>query len=542
MTLATTQLEDTIAAEMERSGLTGLAIALIQNNDIVWSSAYGTANVDSGEALAIDMPFSIMSVTKTMIATALMQLRDEGHFQLDDPANQYLATARITNEFEDESPVTIRQLMTHTSGLPVLSVEARGAKIQLDQYVNQFAKTTHRPGTRIEYANSAFVVMGVLIERFSGMRVDEYMRARIFEPLGMKSAHLANPEGGTDHATGHYKSFVDGKTRALPLPDWSTIPNSPAGGVWATVEDVAKFVAANLNDGGLLLSRETTVEMHDLHVRQGNSPSGQGLGWRVTRSNGHKLICHGGDGGGFTAFAGAYPEAGVGVALLINTGGMQVARSVIANTALRALVNQPNRRTLAVSLAPGVYRSTFWDIVLEARLDGTLTTTEGLVTAPEANISQLHADEHEPLIEGDGGMFHGFDVSIEGDQIIGGVYPFTFEREGDLAVAVEIDENAELTGTWKGPVKTPLGPLATTLGILSATQATISSPLAPNAPLENFSAEAGRVEGDSKMSVPGIGDFRNFVRLEARGGKLTGTVYARGDLGEVGMPAELERA
>jgi CubicO group peptidase (beta-lactamase class C family) len=323
MTLATTQLEDTIAAEMDRSGLTGLAIALVKYNEIVWSNAYGTANVDTSEALTTAMRFSIMSVTKTMIATAMMQLRDEGHFQLDDPANQYLAPARIANDFDAESPVTIRQLMTHTSGLPVLTVEGRHGKITLDEYVNQFARTTRRPGTEIVYANSAFVAMGVLIERFSGMRVDEYLRARIFEPLGMTSARLANPEDGDEHATGHYKSFVDGNVRTLPLPEWSTIPNSPAGGVWSTVEDVAKFVAAHLNGGGTLLSRETADEMHDLHVRQGSSRGGQGLGWRVTRSNGRKLICHGGDGGGFTAFAGAYPADGIGIVLLINTGAMQ---------------------------------------------------------------------------------------------------------------------------------------------------------------------------------------------------------------------------
>ena len=537
MTLATTQLEDTIGAEMERSGLTGLAIALIKQGDIVWSNAYGTANVDTGEVLTTEMPFSIMSVTKTMISTALMQLRDEGHFQLDDPANQYLAPTRISNDFEAESPVTIRQLMTHTSGLPVLSVEGRPGKISLDEYVNQFARTTHRPGTEIVYANSAFVAMGVLIERFSGMGVDEYLRARIFEPLGMASARLANPEHGDEHATGHYRSFVDGKVRTLPLPEWSTIPNSPAGGVWSTVEDVAKFVAAHLSNGGPILSRETTAEMHDLHVRQGSSPSGQGLGWRVTRSNGHKLICHGGDGGGFTAFAGAYPEAGVGVVLLINTGAMQIARAVIGNTALEAVLGN-ERKSLAVTqpLPQGTYKSTFWDIVVEAREDA-LVATEGLVLLGETDETTIDDGN-----EAHGGILHGFEVTTEGDRFFGGVYPFTFVRTGDLPSPQRIDEQADLTGTWRGTSTTPMGPLAVTITLASETAGTIDTPFAQGLALSDCVAEKGRLAGEFAMQVPGVGNTQMFLRLECRSGRLIGKTHARSDFGEIAMQTDLERA
>lgn len=541
MVAGTSRLEDTIGAEMERSSLTGVSIALVRRGDILWSEGFGVASVETKRPLATSDPCAIMSVTKTIVSTALMQLRDEGYFQLDDPANKHLAPVRIQNEWEDESPVRIGQFMTHTSGLPV-AIGGPTGKMPLAEHVAAVARTDHRPGEAIIYANWGFEAMGVLIERFSGMPVEDYLRERIFEPLGMASATLANPAPGTRHATGHYKSFVDGVVRTLPLPEWPTIPPSPAGGVWATAEDVARFVAAHLTGGGPVLSPETTAEMHRLHARQGTSDSGQGLGWRVTRSNGRRLICHGGDGGGFTGFAGAYPDEGVGVVVLLNTGGMQVARAVIANTALGLLVDAPQRTTfVAPDLAPGLYRSTFWEIADEVRDDGTMTVSEGVVTAPELSLSRL-ADAGGGRTEGVGGMFHGFDVTIEDGQVFGGVYPFTFVREGDLPTLGTIDENADVTGNWKGLIKTPIGPMMTTLEIKNADEAAVSTPLTPNVALHNFRAEAGQVDGEFAMTVPGIGDFHNFLTVGAINGRLVGKLYSRGDQGEVGMAVDLERA
>jgi CubicO group peptidase (beta-lactamase class C family) len=536
------RLEETIREQMEARRIAGLSIVLTRGGDVVWEQGYGTANVETGDEVTPGTSFAIMSLTKTIVSTALMQLRDEGHFQLNDPANKYLAPAQIQNPWEDEAPVRIGQFMTHTSGLPVGIGPAPPGKTSLEQFVSAVGCCERRPGEEILYANWGFDAIGVLISRFSGKSVDTYLRDRIFEPLGMSSAVLGDPLPDMPHATGHFRSFVDGQVRTLPLPDWPTVPASPAGGVWATAPEVSRFLAAHLNGGAPLLSPDTAQEMHRLQVRQANSESGMGLGFRVTRSNGHRLICHGGDGSGFTAFLGAYPAERAGVVLLMNTAGMQVARSVIGNTALALLVDAPAPRVFGpAKLVPGLYHSTFWDIGVEAR-DGdspTLTTTEGLIVADEAGESKLTPIAAATFDAADG-MFHGFEVAVAGEHIVGGVYPFTFSRRGDLLTANEpVDEEADLVGAWVGTVRTPMGPLAITISI-SDSAATITSPLTGEQPLESFLTTGGRLEGEFGLSVPGLGDFQNFVRLSAIGGRLIGKVFARSNLGETGMAAELD--
>ena len=527
--------------------MTGLAIALLEHGELAEAAAYGTASVETSEPLSVETLCGIMSVTKPIVGTAILQLRDAGKFELDDPINRYLAPVSITNEWESETPVTIRQLLTHTGGLPVGTGADPPGRHPLAEYVDLTAKTAWRPGSQMVYANWGYAALGLLIERFSGQSVGDYLRENIFAPLGLKDTVYGPPSG--ERATGHFVSRLDRSIRTLPMDEWPVIPTSPAGGCWSTVGDLTKFITAHLESGGRILKPETAREMHEVHAALGAPDGGMGLGFRVTRSNGRKLVCHGGDGGGFTAFAGFYPDEGVGVVLLMNTGGMQTARSVIANTALALLtpgisVGHGPEPTLPKG---GVYRSTFWDIELEAR-DNMLTPTTGLVLSEEPVPSALQETGGYGFDAIDG-MFHGFELVVhhhlvEGhwrSVIYGGVYPFTFVWDRELEEPPPIDETNDLTGEWRGTVHTPMAPLAITLRIEGPTTATLSTPLGL-ASLENVRAERGRAEMEFPLSLPGIGDFLNFVRLESRAGRLTGKTYARGKFGETIMRTELERS
>jgi hypothetical protein len=140
-------------------------------------------------------------------------------------------------------------------------------------------------------------------------------------------------------------------------------------------------------------------------------------------------------------------------------------------------------------------------------------------------------------------MFHGFEMAFdEGDSpgFSGGVYPFQFLRVGEVPKPEPIDEGADLTGEWTGTVETPMAPLPITLRVKSETTATLSTALGP-ATLENFLAKAGRVEVEFQLSFPGVGDFRNFVRLEYRDKRLAGKTYARSKFGENKLPTMLDR-
>lgn len=541
MSTLTTRLEETIRENMDRSRVAGLAIALVKDGEVVAAEGYGVANVETGEAIAPDTRFSIQSVTKTMVSTAVMQLRDLGLLPLDDAVNHYLAPAKITNEWEAESPVTTRQLLTHTGGLPVGLIPTPG-KTPLAHFVTNVARTTYRPGADMIYANWGFDAAGVLIENLSGRPVGAYLRDQIFKPLAMTASAFGNPAEGEPRAYGHYRSTIDDVLRTLPPPDWPTIPESPAGGVWSNVLDLSKFLIAHLTGGGGILDAPSVAEMHQVHARQGSSESGQGIGFRVTNVNGRQTILHGGDGSGFTAFIAAHPEEGVGVAMLMNTGGMQAARSIIGATALASLA-EPERRTLGdtATVPTGVYKSTFWDIELEARED-SLVATAGLVLSEDPSPSTLHAITPSTF-DAEGGIFHGFEVTLEGDRIYGGLYPFTFVRSGDLpGPPPPIDETADLIGTWAGHVTTPMGPIPLTLCISSDSALTADTPFAQNVEASNVRATAGRVEGEFTITAPIVGEMQLFLRLEARGDKLTGNAHGRSNFGETPFATELERA
>ncbi len=300
--------------------------------------------------------------------------------------------------------------------------------------------------------------------------------------------------------------------------------------------------------GARVLNENTAAEMHKLHAAQGSTRSGMGLGFRVTYANGRRTICHGGDGSGFTALIGAHPDERVGVALLINTGGAQTARSVIGNTALALLAGDtpPRRQKSAPPLTTGVYRSTYWDIEIEARDGGapTLVCTEGLLVREDPTDSRLDGTP-EGRLEGVGGLFHGFEIDLEDSdppQVMGGVYPFTFVRTGELPTgAATVDEHILLGGKWSGTVRTPLGAMVATLTVNDERSMAITTPLGVDHQIENADARSGRVEGEFSLSLPGVGEHRCFLRLAAIGGALTGKIYARGRFGEAAMPTDLTR-
>jgi hypothetical protein len=202
------------------------------------------------------------------------------------------------------------------------------------------------------------------------------------------------------------------------------------------------------------------------------------------------------------------------------------------------------RRHAPISgLRAGRYRSNFWDITADVRDESpTITVTEGLVVLDDASESTLVAGD-DGQIEGVGGMFHGFEITLtDGDEpgLSGGVYPFAFTRSGDVPDLAVLDLSADLTGTWTGIVHTPMAPLAVTLTIENGTSAKLTTPLG-DAGLERFQADAGRVEGEFPLSFPGVGEFQNFLRLEARGDCLVGKTHARSRFGENAMPTKLER-
>jgi len=195
-------LDEFITSMMEANHLAGLAACVIKNDKIAWSKGYGWADIERQISMTPDTLMNIGSISKTITATTIMQLWEEGELQLDDSINNHLPFP-VQNPFHPNEPITFRQLLTHTSSIndgPVYreSYSCGDPKISLRTWVEGYLtpggayynreENFHdwKPGERFDYCNVAFGLLGYLVEAISGSSLSDYCKANIFEPLGMK--------------------------------------------------------------------------------------------------------------------------------------------------------------------------------------------------------------------------------------------------------------------------------------------------------------------------------------------------------------------
>jgi len=555
-------VEQVILREMERGRLPGVAVALVKDDDIVWSKGYGLADLEAGLPVTPGTVFPACSVTKPVVATAIMQWHERGAFGLDDPVNAHMGAVKLQNEWEQQSPVTVRHLLTHSSGLPVASAYPLGSSFStLEEYVGAVARTVRPAGEEVIYADWGYAVLGHLVGRFASCPYEECIQEKVLAPLGMRSSALERAPVGARLAAGYFVSGADGKRYRAEFPP-PRVPG-PAGSLYTTAEDLARFLIAHLNggvrDGKRMLREETADDMKRVHARTGPAWRGMGLGFMVDEIGGRRLFWHAGNMVGWTTFICGLAEKKAGVVLLINMASAETARSAIVHSALRAVAGDGHDLPPATSQSgwrlpaaecerlTGRYVSNFWARADLGGEDGILTLrTDPFLIDPVEAVSYL-----EPIAAGrfrvqDGG-FGGWELTFEFDGngnangFVGGVYPFLFRRSGDVPPAATLEEDADLAGRWAGIVSSPMGPVPVTLDIMDAERASVTALSAERAELQDFGARSGRASGYFEVALGDLGDWTVFLRLASIGGKLQGRAYARGGLGEMPMDVELSR-
>jgi CubicO group peptidase (beta-lactamase class C family) len=549
------ELEELIQREMQRAKIPGLAIALIKGSEIVWSKGYGHADLESRAPVTPQTAFRVASVTKPVVATALMQWYERGRFKLDDPVNDHLAPVRLQSECEGAGPITIRHLFTHTSGLPVQTdaapTEPSGLPT-LEEFVANRVKAVRPPGEEIVYANGGYATLGYLLGRFAGKPYDVALREQVLEPLAMRSSAIGRPPEGTPVATGYFRSVLDGEHHAIPHYYVDCRPDTPAGGLFSTVEDLARLLIAHVNGGAYggrrLLQEETVTQMHGLHVAAGPSSSGMGLGLMVDRFYGRRRIHHGGNLPGCSAFICAHPEQRVGVAVLANVTAATAARGVIPNTALRLLAGDYEQCDLNELRRdpPPIEWTRVTGRYLWEDSDAALAIEDGVLALDVEGEKSFLEPLSDGLFRAHDGMFDGSEVTFEygedGKAARFYVVIWRADRQGDVVPAVELaaGEKVDIAGRWSGTCASPLGLLPAALEI-EDDGAKVSVFSAQNVAVEEFRAGDGGISGQFGLAVPGFGDFRVFLKLAVGDGALRGRVYARGTLGEFPMRVEFTR-
>lgn len=316
--------------QLAYNGIPGVVVGVVSRNGLVWAKGYGTTDLEGGVPLTPSTRFRIGSVSKVFTATAILQLRDGGKLRLDDPVAKHLPWFKVPNPFPTAPPITIEHLLTHTSGLSRESPFAAWTthefptRAELRAAMPRVAVISP-PGKSYRYSNLGVALLGEVVAAVSGESWAAYVRQHITAPLGMSSTTGAPT--ATEIALlprQHRRKQPDGSRGTLDYYDTGAI--APAAAIVSTLEDLARFAAFELTadpagppaGGAQVLSGPTLAEMHRPHFVNTKWTGARGLGWGVSRRDGHTYVSHGGWIGGHRADLILDPDRGLAAVALTN--------------------------------------------------------------------------------------------------------------------------------------------------------------------------------------------------------------------------------
>src|SRR5882757_4380394 len=304
-------------------GLPGIAVGVVSDQELVWSKGFGYANVAEKTPMSPTTKFRMGSNSKLFTAIAIMQLREAGKLGLDDPVVKYLPWFKAKPAGDDDGPITIEQLLSHSSGLQREAGDHWSSYKfpTIDELQRLYAdrQAAFAPSVRWKYSNLAYAVAGLVVEKVSGERWADYVEHNIFKPLEMNDSSVDKNAAGL--AVPYGRRMPDGTREVLPFVDARGM--AAAAGVTSDIEDMAKFISAQFRRGprgrAQIVSSGSWREMLRVRSVEENWNSGTGLGFDVKRVKDKTYIGHGGGYPGNTTQTLIQLDDKVGVIVLTNT-------------------------------------------------------------------------------------------------------------------------------------------------------------------------------------------------------------------------------
>lgn len=402
-------LESKIGAYRKKNRLPGIAAGIADRDGLRWWHASGFADLESGRRPDQRTLYRIASISKTITATAVLQLRDEGRLRLDDPAIRYLPElAAVQDPHGSIEDVTIRRLLMHTSGL-----QGELPWQDLDRFwfyrpeellgVLHLARVTTPPEVDLKYSNFAYELMGLIVERVAGHPFTEHVRAAVLDPLGMADTVWDPDEGQVARKAVGYDARMhdDSPPVSRAIPEGVFVAD---GGLWSTLEDLGAWIGQQLRTDaalergeGQILRGATLAEMHrPSFVADAGWKQAQGLCWYGTREGETILIGHSGALWGFITNVSFSPAGKVGAIVLLNGIGSasKLGRELL--DVLLPAIREADDRAEVPPFAPspeawrellGVYRDPELegDFIVEWR-DGKLVLLSDLPDVPARDL------------------------------------------------------------------------------------------------------------------------------------------------------------
>lgn len=296
-------VDDYVRAEMKKRHLPAVAVVVIREGKVVKQQAYGLANVELNVPAGEETLFQLASTTKAFTATAVMSLVEEGKLSLDESVRRILPGLPLA-----WNGVTVRHLLTHTSGLPDVVVNEDSDEVIAETRPEALRKLARmplrsRPGAKWSYNQTGYVLLGMIIEKVSGVSYEEFMARRFFGPLGMTHTRFGDDREVVAGRASMYTRYARQTDRKVsPAGLWTYRNLYPsylymAAGLNTTVGDLAEWDIAMTE--GRILKPATLAEMwRPVRLNDGkvflldNKTLGYGCGWLVDERPGHKVVGH----------------------------------------------------------------------------------------------------------------------------------------------------------------------------------------------------------------------------------------------------------
>jgi CubicO group peptidase (beta-lactamase class C family) len=326
-----------IRREMAKSSVPGLSIAVVDDRQTLWAEGFGWSDRELRQPATADTVYQIGSITKVVTALAILQLQEQGRLSLDQPLSDFLPEFRMQSRWPNAAPVTLRALLSHHAGLPTYYLKGFFSETPLQQLLEELREEhfAYEPHTVFNYSNLGFNLLGLVLERLHGQPYVTAITRHLLDPLGMQHSGFTPTGPLADRlARGYVYERPSHPTRIRDLP---------AGGLYSTVQDVARFMRMVIGGGTLDGTRvlgEAALD-ESLKPQYPDCPLdfGQkfGLGWilsglRIDSSG--SQAWHNGGTKAFLSQMAILPEMKLGVVVMANSDR---ANALVLETAEAAL-------------------------------------------------------------------------------------------------------------------------------------------------------------------------------------------------------------
>ncbi len=320
----------------------GIAVAIVKDGKVILAKGYGHRDVTNALPVTADTLFAIGSCSKAFTATAMGILVDEKKLEWNQPARNYLPDLMLFDPYTT-THIRPRDLVTHQSGLPRHDLVWYGAPLTRQQIYERlrYLEPSAPLHSRYQYNNLMFMTAGLLIERVSGKTWEDFVRARILEPLGMKTSNFS--VNASLKAADFSFPYAEQKGEVKEIPFRNIDAIGPAGSINSSVNEMSNWLLLQLAKGKFngreIITEKSLAEIHTPQIVAGGDLkydesfySTYAMGWGVTSYRGHPMVSHGGGIDGFTSNVRFLPKDQLGVVVLTNSSSP--ASGLIASNAV----------------------------------------------------------------------------------------------------------------------------------------------------------------------------------------------------------------